>query len=64
MTLKEIIEKHGLPVKVQHGFWSKSRWFEIVAHNGDYAVGFFNNKQGNYRSIHDDNMWRLYTEPK
>jgi hypothetical protein len=63
MTLKELIEKHGLPVKVQREFWNIHEWVQFLATNEIDVLGFDNHGKG----YTDDLLsigYTLYTEPK
>ena len=63
MTLKELIEKHGLPVKVQEEVWN-TEYFEIVATRGGRCIGYYDDGDpADYYDTSDLN-WRLYTKPK
>lgn len=61
MTLKDLIEKHGLPVKVENTYWDG--WVEVVASNGTYAVGF-NESDGVAHDLLSSLGYSLYTGPK
>jgi hypothetical protein len=63
MTLKELIEKHGLPVKVRRAFWDKHEWVQWIAISEINAIGFDDHGKG-----YTDDMlatgYTPYTEPK
>jgi hypothetical protein len=64
-TLKELIDTHGLPIKVTNPHYDTACWFEIVATRENYCVGFYQNGAANFMPIHamaED--WSLYVEPK
>lgn len=63
MTLRELLKDKKLPVKVTYDSWDKTQYFEIMAANEDYAIGFLDNKNPEYFGTNND-RWTLYTEPK
>jgi hypothetical protein len=63
MTLKEIIEKHGLPVKVRHESWDEHEWVDIMCVSHTSAVGFVASGLGYSDRLSAPN-YTLYTEPK
>jgi hypothetical protein len=64
-TLKELIDTHGLPLKVVRCEWTKDEsYFEAVATSSEDAVGFYKNGEGAVYNCYAYNLWSLYTEPK
>ena len=61
-TLKELIDTHGLPLKVSYEH-RNSFHSELVAASKEHAIGFLANNYPTYYTL-CSNGWSLYTEPK
>lgn len=62
-TLKELIEKHGVNIKVRNKDWLSDTYFEIKSHNNREVVGVHSTGKLSF-SYDGSSNWELYVEPK
>lgn len=62
-TLKELVDKHGLPLKVARNFWSHDSWFEVrYEYEGRYFGHNYKGEAASYLALDID--FSLHLEPK